>query len=49
MRDGGWFPAVVPTATVEYGRVGLNIGVVPSYKDRLYGGVSVQLKFMLAK
>ena len=49
MRDGGWFPAVVPTATVEYGRVGLNIGVVPSYKDRLYGGVSVQLKFRLAK
>jgi hypothetical protein len=47
MRDGGWFPAAVPTATVEVGRVGLNIGVVPSYKDRLYGGISVQLKFKL--
>lgn len=44
MRDGGWFPAAIPTFTVEYRRVGVNIGVVPSYKDRLYGGVSVQLK-----
>ena len=49
MRDGGWFPAAVPTATLEYGRVGVNIGVVPSYKDRLYGGISVQLKLMLSK
>jgi hypothetical protein len=47
MRGGGWFPAAVPTATFEYQRVGVNIGVVPSYKDRLYGGISVQLKFRL--
>jgi hypothetical protein len=48
MREGGWFPAAIPTATVEYKRVGVNIGVVPSYKDRLYGGISVQLKFRLS-
>jgi hypothetical protein len=47
MRGGGWFPAAIPTATFEYQRVGVNIGVVPSYKDRLYGGISVQLKFKL--
>ncbi|MCS0657058.1 hypothetical protein [Massilia terrae] len=47
MREGGWFPAAIPTATVEYQRVGVNIGFVPSYKDRLYGGISVQLKFKL--
>jgi hypothetical protein len=47
MRDGGWFPALVPTLTYEYRRVGMNIGIVPSYKDRLYGGVSVQLKLKL--
>jgi hypothetical protein len=47
MRDGGWFPAVVPTLTMEYQRVGVNIGIIPSYKDRLYGGISVQLKFKL--
>jgi hypothetical protein len=47
MRNGGWFPALIPVATIEYQRVGVNIGVIPSYKDRLYGGVSVQLKFKL--
>jgi hypothetical protein len=45
MRDGGWFPALIPVATIEYERVGVNIGFVPTYKDRLYGGISVQLKF----
>ena len=44
MRDGGWFPALIPAATFEYKRVGVNVGFVPSYKDRLYGGISVQLK-----
>ncbi|KQQ45065.1 hypothetical protein ASF61_20740 [Duganella sp. Leaf126] len=44
MRDGGWFPAAIPTASVEYKRVGVNIAVVPKYKDRLYGALSVQLK-----
>jgi hypothetical protein len=48
MREGGWFPAVIPTLTVDYRRVGVNIGIVPSYKDRLYGGISVQLKFRLS-
>ncbi|WP_036214027.1 hypothetical protein [Massilia alkalitolerans] len=47
MRDGGWFPAAIPTLTYEYQRVGLNVGIIPSYKDRLYGGVSFQLKFKL--
>jgi hypothetical protein len=47
MRDGGWFPAVVPTLTYEYQRVGVNVGIIPSYKDRLYGGISVQLKVKL--
>jgi hypothetical protein len=49
MRDGGWFPAVIPMATFEYKRVGVNVGFVPSYKDRLYGGLSVQLKLKLVK
>jgi hypothetical protein len=47
MRSGGWFPAVIPTFTVDYKRVGVNIGVVPTYKDRLYGGISLQLKLKL--
>lgn len=47
MRSGGWFPAVIPAATYDYERIGINIGFVPSYKDRLYGGISLQLKFKL--
>ena len=47
MRHGGWFPAAIPTLTYEYRRVGVNVGIIPSYKDRLYGGVSLQLKFKL--
>jgi len=43
-RHGGWFPAIVPTLTYDYRRVGVNLGIVPSYKDRLYGGISLQLK-----
>lgn len=47
MRDGGWFLALIPVATYEYKRVGVNLAVIPAYKDRLYGGISVQLKFKL--
>lgn len=47
MRNGGWFPALIPAASIESGRLGVNIGVVPSYKDRLYGGISVQIKLKL--
>ena len=44
MRDGGWFPAVIPTASFEYRSVGVNVAFVPKYKDRLYGALSIQLK-----
>lgn len=47
MRQGGWFLAAIPTASFEYQRVGVNVAVVPTYKDRLYGAISVQLKFKL--
>jgi hypothetical protein len=45
MRDGGWFLALVPVATFEYQRVGVNVAFVPTYKERLHGGISIQLKF----
>jgi len=44
MRNGGAFLALVPVASLEWQRFGLNICYVPSYKDRLYGAVSLQLK-----
>jgi hypothetical protein len=45
--SGGWFPAVLPVATLESGKFGLNVALVPPLKDRLYGAVSFQLKFRL--
>ena len=47
VRGAGWFPALIPMATVEYQRVGVNIGFVPTVQNRLHGGISVQLKFRL--
>jgi hypothetical protein len=46
-RDGGWFPALIPVVSVEYQRVGVNFAIVPSYKDRLHGALTIQLKFKL--
>jgi len=43
--NGGWFPAVIPAASFESGYWGLNVALVPPLKDRLYGALSVQLKF----
>lgn len=45
MLNGGWFIVVIPTASIQYGNIGANLMFVPSYKDRLYGAISLQLKF----
>jgi hypothetical protein len=47
MRDGGWFLAAIPVLSVEYERVGVNFAIVPTYKERLHGAFSVQLKLKL--
>jgi hypothetical protein len=44
MLNGGWFVAVIPTASFEYKNVGANLLFVPSYKDRLHGAISLQVK-----
>jgi hypothetical protein len=33
--DGGWFPAIIPTASYESGHWGLNVALVPPLQDRL--------------
>lgn len=43
-RNGGWFPAAIPAVSMEYKMVGTNILIIPGYKDRLYGAISVQVK-----
>ena len=47
MHDGGWFLAAIPVVSVEYQRVGVNFAIVPTYKERLHGAFSVQLKFKI--
>jgi hypothetical protein len=44
MLNGGWFIAFIPTASIQYKIIGANLMFVPSYKDRLYGAISLQLK-----
>jgi hypothetical protein len=44
MRNGGWFVSVIPTASFEFNNVGLNLMYIPSYQDKIYGSISVQLK-----
>lgn len=43
-RNGDWFPAALPVLAVEYKRVGANIFLVPTIRDRLDGAISIQLK-----
>lgn len=47
MVNSGWFFAAIPTASIEYKNIGANLMFVPSYKDRLYGAISLQLKLKL--
>ncbi len=47
MHNGGWFPVVVPVVSIEYKAVGINLTVVPSYKDKLDGAVAAQFKLRI--
>ncbi|MFZ5522751.1 MAG: hypothetical protein ACOY9D_01530 [Pseudomonadota bacterium] len=44
MLKGGWFLAAIPAASIEYRNFGANLLFMPSYKDRLYGAISLQVK-----
>ncbi|MDM0012344.1 hypothetical protein QTH87_07845 [Variovorax sp. J22P168] len=44
-NNGGWFAALIPTAAIEGRHWGLNIAIVPSIRNRLYGAISFQLKY----
>ncbi|BDU57586.1 hypothetical protein LMORI2_05680 [Limnohabitans sp. MORI2] len=48
MRNGGWFPAAVPTMTIEGRRLGLNISYTPKIGDRVSSALSFQVKYNLA-
>ncbi len=44
MQNSGWFFAVVPTASIEYKNIGASVMYIPSYKDKIYGVIALQLK-----
>jgi hypothetical protein len=46
-NQGGWFPALVPMVSFEGERWGLNTAIIPTVKDKLYGGISFQLKYKI--
>ncbi|MDO8412969.1 MAG: hypothetical protein Q7S51_04170 [Gallionellaceae bacterium] len=47
VNNGGWFPVVIPAASIEYKSIGANLIFIPSFKDKLYGALSLQLKVKL--
>lgn len=47
VRQGGWFPALIPTAAFEGKQFGLNVGFVPTIGDRLHGALTFQVKYNL--
>lgn len=45
--NGDWFLMAIPVASYEYRNVGINLTVVPTIKDTVYGSLTLQLKFKL--
>lgn len=43
-RDGAWFIAPMPVLAIEGKRVGANLSIIPSLKDRVDGAIAVQIK-----
>ena len=43
-RNGGWFVAPIPAVAIEGSRIGANIMVVPTIKNRVQGAIAFQLK-----
>jgi hypothetical protein len=43
-RDGGWFVAPMPLLAIEGKRVGVNLTIVPTLKDRVDGALAIQVK-----
>lgn len=43
-RDGGWFLAPLPLLAIEGRRLGVNLSLIPTIRNRLDGALSIQLK-----
>jgi len=47
MNHGGWVPTLLPVASVEAGRIGLNLSYIPSLVGQASGAVAIQAKLLL--
>jgi len=47
MNGGGFFPTLLPVASAQWGRVGLNLTYVPSIAGNVAGAVALQAKVRL--
>lgn len=47
MREGGFFPTLLPVASLEWKRVGVNLTYIPSIAGNVSGAVALQLKLQL--
>lgn len=43
-RDGAWFVAPLPMLSIEGRRLGVNLGLIPTIKDRFDGALAIQVK-----
>lgn len=43
-NNGGWFPALLPAATIEGDWLGANLFFIPTVGDRVHGAISLQIK-----
>ena len=43
-RNGNWYVAAMPALAIEGERVGVNLILIPTIKDRVQGAISIQVK-----
>ena len=43
-RDGAWFVAPMPVVAIEGDRLGINLSVIPTLKNRVNGAIALQIK-----
>jgi hypothetical protein len=46
-KGGGWFVAPLPLISLEGRRLGINLSVIPTLKNRVDGAFSIQIKLRI--
>ena len=43
-KDGDWFLVALPLLAVQGDRLGVNLTVIPTIEDRVYGAIALQFR-----